>query len=238
MTTSGTTSWNLNVAKIIEVASRRAFSQGSNKGMLSSIDAKNARDCLNMVLTDLTNEGHTLNKLEFKTFPTLVGQPTYSLSTDVLDIFDVVYARYNGLGSDPLYTESSLTRIDLAAYNQINNKGMQSSLSSEFALHRGMNEVTMYVYPTSDNTDDEIRYWALTRIEDVTEARQDVDLSYRYTNALIAGTAYYLAIENPEDSELYELRLKRLKMSYQESVDSAFGEDRDRVSMYIKPGFR
>jgi hypothetical protein len=230
MTTSGTTAWNLNVAEIIEVAARRA--RGAEVGSLSAQDAKNARNCLNMVLTDITNAGYALSQLEFKTFSLTQGTRSYTLPSDVLDIFDVVYARYHV--EDPEYNETSLTRIDLAAYNRINNKEIESYVS-QFALHRGVNEVTMYIYPTCENDTDEIRYWALTRADDATAAYQDVGLAYRYTNTLLAGVAYYLYMEQ---DNIKEEKLARLKVDYEEALDLAFGEDRDRSSVFITPALR
>jgi hypothetical protein len=229
MATSGTTIWNLNVAEIIETAARR--SRGADVGSLSAKDAKEARTCLNMVLTDLTNAGHPLSALEFKTLNLTQGTASYTLPEDVLDIFDIVYARYNGAGSNPLYTETPLTRIDLAAYNQINNKTMQSYLS-EYALDRRTNSVNMYLYPVPENSDDKLNYWALTRLQDISAMNQDVDLSYRYSNTLVAGVSYYMGMETPTISEE---KLARLKVNYQEALDLAFGEDRDRTSFYITP---
>jgi hypothetical protein len=236
MATSGTTAWSLNVATIVETAARRAF-PADKKGSLAAVDAVNARNCMNMVLVDITNEGYALSKLEYKTFDLTQGTTSYSLSQDVLDVFDVVYAKYQGSGSDPEFNETALTRIDLAAYNEINNKGIESYVS-QFALHRGLNGVTMYIYPTATSDDDEMRYWALTRTEDVNAAFQDVDLNYRYTNVLTAGLAYYMAMEKPEDSEMYELRLKRLETTYFNSLASAFSEDRDRSSLFAYPSFQ
>lgn len=232
MATSGTTAWNLDVANIIETAARRA--RGKDLGSLSSKDAQEARNCLNMVLTDLTNAGYALSQLEFKTLSLTQGTKTYTLPVEVLDIFDVVYAQYLGVDANPEWNESALTRIDLAAYNRVNNKDQQSYLS-QYALHRAIDSVTMYIYPTCTNDNDELRYWALTRTDAVTAANQDVDLSYRYTNTLVAGVAYYLALET---SNIDEAKLARLKDDYNAASELAFGEDRDRSSMYLYPSMR
>jgi len=229
MATSGTTTWTLNVANIIETAARRA--RGADLGSLSAKAAVEARNCLNMVLTDLTNAGYALSKLEYKTLDLTQGTRTYTLPTDVLDIFDVVYAQYLGSGANPEFNETAMTRIDLAAYNRINNKDQQAFLS-QFALYRGMSTVTLYVYPTCTNANDELRYWALTRTEDITGSNQNFDLSYRYTNTLIAGVAYYMGLETPG---IDEDKLARLKQDYQDASDLAFGEDRDRSSMFMYP---
>lgn len=232
MATSGSTVWNLNVAEIIETAARRA--RGKDVGSLSAKDAVEARNCLNMVLTDITNAGYALSQLEYRTISLTQGTIEYTLDSDVLDVFDLVYAKYNGAGTDPLYNETAMTRIDLAAYNRINNKEVEAYLS-QFALHRGLNEVTMYVYPTATSDDDEIRYWAMVRPDDVSAMNQDVDLAYRYDNTLIAGVAYYMGLETPG---IDEGKLARLKTNYQEALDLAFGEDRDRSSAFFYPSFK
>ncbi len=232
MATSGTTTWNLDVAGIIETAARRA--RNIDLGSLSGQDARNARNCLNMVLTDITNLGYSLSKLEFKTLELTQGTTSYTLPVDVQDIFDVVYAKDNGVSANPRWTETPLTRIDLAAYNRINNKTEESYLS-QYALHRGLSTVTMYLYPTSQNSDDELRYWALTRTEDASALNQDIDLPYRYTNSLIAGVAYYMGLETPN---IPEEKLARLEKTYSSALEVAFGEDRDRSSMYITPSRR
>lgn len=231
MATSGSVAWNLDVASIIEQAYKRARPEA---GEMSALNAKDARTALNFVLTDLSNAGHALSSLEFKTLSLTQGTINYTLPTDVIDIFDITYAKYLGAGMNPEWEETALTRIDLASYNQINDKTIQSYLS-QYALHRGVNAATMYLYPTCTNDDDELRYWALTRNEDVTASYQDVNLSYRYTNTLTAGAAYYIALAAPENTEMYEPRLARLKQNYVEAMELAFGEDRDRSSMYVYP---
>jgi hypothetical protein len=229
MPTSGTTNWTLNVAEIIETAARRGRSS-TNKGALSGMDAKNGRNNLNMVLLDIANAGNALSKLEFKTLNLTQGTNTYTLPQDVIDVFDVVYAKLNpttGLFGN----ETGLTRIGISEYNQISNKTTES-ICSQFAIHRGITQPTLYLYPTPATTGDQIQYWAMTFIEDATGAAQDPDLPKRYINALIAGTAYYISLEDPE---VPEQKILRLKDNYVEALDVAFGEDRERASVYVTP---
>lgn len=235
MTTSGTTTFELDVATIIETAARRA--RGSDLGMLSGQDAVNARNCMNMVLIDITNEGYALSQLEYHIVSLTQGTTTYTLPSNVLDVYNVVFAKYAGANADPTFNETALERIDLATYNNINNKEIQA-YPSQYALDRATSTTTLYLYPTTTSDDDELRFWSFVRSDDVTGSAQTVDLNFRYTNCLIAGTAFYMCLEKPEPSEIYEARLARLKSDYGAAMDSAFGEDRDRASMYITPSFK
>lgn len=227
MATSGTTTWNLTVAEIVETAAKRA--RPASMGPLAAKDAKDARIALNLVLIDLQNAGHSLNKIEYKTLSLGQGTTSYTLPVDVLDIFDAVWSKYDS--ATGLYTDYSLTRIDLAAYNQINDKALEST-PSQFALHRGLSTATLYLYPTSASDTDKINYWAFTKIEDISAANEDVDLPQRYLNVLISGLAHYMAMEIPE---VPEDKLARLEKHYEDAVELAFGEDRDRSSFFITP---
>jgi hypothetical protein len=225
MATSGTNTWNLNVAQIIEKAAKRVRKR--DEGPLSGQEAADGRESLNLVLTDMINRGAPLSTLELKTISLVDGTASYNIDADIVDLFHGVYSKLE----NSEYTDTELERISLSDYNRIANKNVKGRPSA-FAVDRGQSQITIYTYPTPDNSTDALRFWCITRIEDVTAAAQDVDLSFRYTPALISGTAYYMGLER-DDIDL--VKLNTLKQIYDTELDLAMGEDRDRSSIYLTP---
>jgi len=88
------------------------------------------------------------------------------------------------------------------------------------------------VWPTPDgSTPYQFVYWRLRRVQDAGNGIQTSDWNFRFTNAAVAGLAYYIAMKVPE----LQPRLDMLKSVYQEQFDLAAGEDHEKASLRFVP---
>ena len=215
MATSTTRNFNLQIDEIIRLASKRAY--GSDQ--IAGVEAADARLLLNLVLTDLVNRGAPLSTFKKYSETTVAETSSFDLTGGIIDIYDVVSRRDS--------IDMSMTRISLFDYHKIANKTV-SGRPTQYAVDRQNDALTVYMYPVPDRDSDEIIFYGITRNYDVTASYQEVDLSYRFTPALVSGLAYYLCLNRPEVSEKGNNRATLLKMQYEEELMNAFGEDRER----------
>ena len=77
-------------------------------------------------------------------------------------------------------------------------------------------------------------FWYLRRIDDAgATGLVTQDIPFRFYEALTAGLAYYLAQKQPE---IDLNRLQMLKASYDEALQLAKNEDRDKSPIRFVPG--
>lgn len=228
-TSSGTYNWNLDVAKIIETAGRRV--RPKDAGAMSAAEAQDARDNLNMVLNDMlvSRQGSPLSAIQKGTVPLLYDVSSYVLPSNVIDTVDVTFVKNN--------VETPLTRVPFLEFNKFGTLDTRAGTVSQYTIEKRADATVLHVYPKPDTDANQyfVNYWAIHRIQDVTAANQGVNLSILYTNALIAGTSYYMGLER---NDVDENKLARLKMNYDDELDKAMGEDRDRASMFVVPTLR
>jgi len=85
MTTSGTSTFNLNVLDIIEEAFER-----NGKEVRTGYDLRTARRSLNLLFTELANRGINLWTIEEGSIPLYSGTFIYDLPVDTVDLLDQV----------------------------------------------------------------------------------------------------------------------------------------------------
>jgi hypothetical protein len=112
-------------------------------------------------------------------------------------------------------------------YINIPNKTQQSR-SSQWFLDRLISPV-LKLWPVPDNSTDQIIYNRLVRLDDADSATDTLQIPFRFYPALAAGLAYYIAIKKAPD------RIQLLKSLYEEEMQRAMDEDRDRASFNIVP---
>ena len=220
MTTSGTKTFSMDVAQIIEQA---FFRVGGNP--ISGEEAKIARFELNLLLLYLISKDAPLSARELKTFSTVAGTSTYTLPDDVINVQTLAYNN----GS----IDIELTRDDMNEYLRIPNKTQQGQPNRYF-IDRGSENMTVYLYQVPNNTYT-ISYWATTRIEDVTKAVETIDLPPPYLPAIVSGLAYRLSFIRRNIDAQYRQELKDWAA---EEMKTALEEDRTRTTLYIKPKAR
>lgn len=217
--TSGTRTFNPTIDELIDAAYLRV---GGDH--VTGRDAQTSRRALNIMLIDLINRGVPLATLEEFSTTVTTSVTSYDLDANIIDVIQpAVLMRASA--------ETQMTRLPLADFKALPRKD-QPGKPNQYTTHRDTSVVSMYVWPMPENSTDIIKYWAVTKIQDVTLQDQLVDLPTRYLPAIISGLAYYLSLEKVgEDLN----RVQMLKMEYEETLQRALDEDRERTSFFIRP---
>jgi hypothetical protein len=118
MTTSGTTSFNLELKDIIEEAFERCGSE-----LRTGYDLRTARRSLNLLTIEWANRGINLWTIEEGAITLQTGQATYALPIDTIDLLEHVIRQNAGINA----TQSDITisRISVSTYASIPNKTAQ-----------------------------------------------------------------------------------------------------------------
>lgn len=116
MTTSGTTSFNLDLNNLVEEAFERA-----GREVRSGYDMKTARRSLNLLTIEWSNRGINLWTVEQGTIALEQGKITYALPVDTIDLLDHVIRTQTGVNQ----TDINITRISGSTYATIAVKNSQ-----------------------------------------------------------------------------------------------------------------
>jgi hypothetical protein len=88
------------------------------------------------------------------------------------------------------------------------------------------------VWPTPDNsTSYQFVYWRLRRVQDAGGGVETADMNFRFLPCVVAGLAYHIAIKTPELMP----RIQMLKQIYDETFETAAGEDREKAAIRFVP---
>lgn len=220
MTTSGTATFNLDIAEIVEEAFERAGLE-----LRSGYDMKTARRSLNLLCAEWSNMGLNLWTIATGTITLVPGQATYTVANGVpADMIDMIehVIRTNNSGVN---TDITMQRISVSDYAAIPTKSTQGRPLQIYVNRQISPTVTVWPVPDSSTTYTLV-YWYLRRIQDTgASAANNADIPVRFLPALVSGLAYYIALKNPEAAD----RIQLLKGLYEEQFTLAASEDRDRA---------
>jgi len=88
------------------------------------------------------------------------------------------------------------------------------------------------LWPTPDNTTPyQFVYYRLRRVQDAGAGVETADMNFRFLPCLVAGLAYHIAIKVPELMP----RIQMLKQIYDETFETAAGEDREKAPLRLVP---
>jgi hypothetical protein len=223
MTTSGTSSFNLDLTEIVEEAFERVGSE-----MRTGYDLRTARRSMNLMFADWANRGLNMFTYEQGSIPLVAGQATYDLPTDTVDLLEHVIR--TGAGSAATQADLTITRISVSTYATIPNK-LQQARPIQVWIER-LNTPRITVWPVPDNTQPYVFvYWRLKRIQDAGNGVNTMDMPFRFLPCMVAGLAYYLALKVPGGAE----RLGILKQQYDEAWQLASEEDREKAAVRFVP---
>jgi hypothetical protein len=223
MTTSGTSSFNLDLTEIVEEAFERVGSE-----MRTGYDLRTARRSMNLMFADWANRGLNMFTYEQGSIPLVAGQATYNLPTDTVDLLEHVIR--TGAGSAATQADLTITRISVSTYATIPNK-LQQARPIQVWIER-LNTPRFTVWPVPDNTQPYVFvYWRLRRIQDAGNGVNTMDMPFRFLPCMVAGLAYYLALKVPGGAE----RLGVLKQQYDEAWQLASEEDREKAAVRFVP---
>jgi|TARA_X000001388_G_scaffold72731_1_gene63690 hypothetical protein len=215
MATSGTTTFDLSIDKLVERAYARC---GTN--LRTGYELSAARDNLNLLFSEWGNRGIHLWKVKNHTQNLTAGTTTYTAPSDASDVLELVFRN----GS----TDTSMTKISRSEYENLPNKTSQGT-PSQYYVRRNLSNVTITLYQTPNTTDTQINYYYVGRIEDAGNYTNTADAPYRFLPCLVSGLAYYTSQEvAPERSQELERR-------YEAELQRALTEDSQSTSVHIVP---
>lgn len=214
MATSGTKTFKLDVSDLIEEAYERCGLE-----MRSGYDARTARRSLNILMSDWSNRGINLWTID-KTTTTLT-ESDYDLTLDasIVDITDMVLQRDS--------TDYTMERLSRSEYHALPKKTTEGR-PTQYYVDRQATPV-LYLYPAPENSTDKIIYYATTRVEDANALTNDIDIPSRFIAPLVSGLSYQLSVKKAPE------RAQALKMIYEEEMQRAEFEDREKVSLRLVP---
>lgn len=243
MTTSGTSSFNLDLSEIIEEAFERCGSE-----LRSGYDHRTARRSLNLLFADWANRGINMWTIEQGTINLVQGQNTYNLPVDTVDLIE--HQIRTGAGNQYTQADLTITRISVDTYTTIPNKlsqgrpiqvWIQRMTGAKYPAGLGPNGTDsstnidypkITVWPTPDGSQPyQFVYWRLRRIQDAGDGVNTFDVPFRMIPCLAAGLAYYMALKIPGA----EARLPILKQQYDEAWEMAATEDREKAAQRFVP---
>ena len=224
MTTSGTTTFNLDLTDLVEEAFERAGSE-----MRSGYDLRTARRSLNLMFTDWANRGINMWTIEQDEIALTPNVGTYNLPSDTVDLIEHVIRT----GSGTSQADLSVSRISVSTYASIPNK-LTTGRPIQVYIDRVSPTPTVNMWPVPDTAQTyTLVYWRLRRIQDAGGGVNTMDVPFRFLNCMVAGLAYMLSMKVPGGMD----RVGLLKQQYDEAWELAATEDRDKASSRFVPRY-
>lgn len=243
MTTSGTSSFNLDLSDIVEEAFERCGSE-----LRTGYDMRTARRSLNLLFADWSNRGINMWTIEQGQQVLTQGTNTYNLPVDTVDLIE--HQIRTGAGNPTTQADLTISRISVDTYATIPNKlsqgrpiqiWIQRMSGAKYPAGMGpegtdptdnIDYPQFTVWPTPDGSQTyTLVYWRLRRIQDAGDGTNTFDVPFRMIPCLTAGLAYYLALKVPGA----EARLDVLKQQYDEAWELAATEDREKAPQRFVP---
>jgi len=217
MAVSGSTDFELDVSDYIEEAFERCGLE-----VRTGYDLKTAKRSLNLLLAEWANRGLNAWTIAQRSQALTESDGEYTIGTDVIDILSVVVRRDS--------TDYSLDRLSREEYLNIPTKTTEGR-PSQFFLDRQISP-NLKIWPIPENSTDVLFYDALTRMDDADAFTNTMEIPFRFYPCLAAGLAYYIANKRSPQ------RVQLLKAVYEEEMERAIQEDRDRASFTIEPAYQ
>jgi hypothetical protein len=232
MTTTGTSTFNLNLNELVEEAFERCGAE-----LRTGYDLKTARRSLNLLTIEWANRGINLWTIEQGSIPLVQGQITYDLPVDTIDLLEHVIRTNAGTTSNQL--DININRISADTYITIPNKNAQGrpiqvwiNRQSGATTPTGVQNPQINVWPAPEQSNYYVFfYYRLRRMQDAGDGVNTQDIPFRFLPCMVAGLAYYLSLKLPGAME----RTGLLKQMYDEAWQQASDEDREKAPLRIAP---
>ena len=221
MATSGTYTWRPDVEEIITEAAERCLLDPT---MIDRKTALTMRRSLNLLFAEWAVKGVNYWTTVESTLTLTSGTRLYSLPAGTVDILDAVIRRND--------SDTGLSRIALTDYNALPDK-TTTGKPSQFFFDRQYTP-QIYLYPVPSNSTDTIIYWNFFQIEDVVKSQSDIDVPYRWTEAMCAGLASKASIKIPG---VQNDRIMMLGAQAENAFNDAATDEGEKASLKIIPVF-
>jgi hypothetical protein len=161
----------------------------------------------------------------------LVGAITSTSTTITLNtVVGLAGSGFIRIGTEDIYYTYVTGNVLGGVYRGQNNTTAASHANGDAILVPQLPAVTLW--PTPDNTTDyQFVYWRLRRVQDAGAGVETADMNFRFLPCLVAGLAYHIAIKVPELMP----RVPMLKQIYDETFETAAGEDREKAAIRFVP---
>jgi len=220
MATSGTRTFNLDVATAIEEAYELAGLEAR-----TAYDAVTARRSMNIMFADWSNRGVQMWEISKVELTLTEGTNEYLINASDIDILDA----YIEKTVNNIVTDYTLERIDRNEFINIPNKATKSR-ATNYWLER-LKSPVIHLYPTPENSTDKLVYYVWRTIEDSSASTNDVDIPTRFMPCLVSGLAYYLCLKKNVQ------KLPIMKEQYEQDLANAMRYDEDRSPLRIVPKY-
>src|SRR6056300_549288 len=201
MATSGTYSFSMDIDEVIQ----EAMEMIGGEATLGE-EPRSARRSINLLLQDWQNRGIQLWTIGTTAVTVTTSVTSYTLDAENIDVLEAVVNR-SGI-------DLQLERISMEEYMKVPRKG-QTGRPTQFAVRRGRDTATVYLWPVPENSTDTIKFEVVRYIQDVTRSSQTADVSRRFLPCLTAGTAYFMSMKRPG---VDAGRIQMLKQEYEERL--------------------
>ena len=216
MATSSSRDFDLDVAEIIEEAYERCGLE-----MRTGYDARTARRSLNLMFADWANRGLNMWTVNQATVSVTSGTATYTLSSDYVDLLEVVLRNSNNV-------DFTLTQMSRSEYLTIPNKGTTGQPSQYFFDRQTTPTITLWSTPDASYT---LVYYYVRRIQDADALVNTTDAPFRFLPCMAAGLAYYISVKKAPDRIKLTEKEQELKETLDKSITHEVIEDWGRGEM-------
>jgi hypothetical protein len=243
MTTSGTSSFNLDLTELVEEAFERCGAE-----LRTGYDFRTARRSLNLLTIEWANRGINMWTIEQGQITLVQGTNTYDLPIDTIDLLE--HQIRTNAGNTATQTDINISRISVSTYATIPNKLSQgrpiqvwiqrmsgaqypSTTNPNGVNSAGIDAPKITVWPTPDGSQTyTFVYWRLRRIQDDGTGVSTQDIPFRFIPCMVAGLAYYLSMKLPN---MDPQRIMGLKADYEQQFQLAAEEDREKAPVRFVP---
>ena len=221
MATSGTYSFSMDIDEVIQ----EAMEMIGGEPILGK-ELNSARRTINLLLQDWQNRGIQLWTVDTTTVTVTTSVTSYALGAENIDVLEAVLSRDT--------TDLQMERISMEEYLKIPRKS-QTGRPTQYAVRRERDLSRIYLWPLPSNSTDKVKFETVKYFQDVSRSSQTADISRRFLPCLTAGTAYFMSMKRVG---VEPTRIQMLKQEYEERLMRAQEEDKERVSIYIRPRMR
>lgn len=214
MATSGSRDFKLDVSDVIEEAYELIGLE-----LRTGYDAQRARRSLNVMFQDWSNRGINLWTVNQVTLTLTDGTAEYTLNAYDIDVLEAVIRRSS--------TDYAIERISREDYLNIPNKSTEGRPTQLFFERASTPKV--HLWPTPENSTDQLITYRVQRIEDADTLTNDVDVPSRFIPAMVSGLAFYLAIK------LAPERASPMKELYESDFVRAADADSEWGALRVRP---
>lgn len=210
MATSSTYTYN---PEVIEWIDESFECCGIDPATLKMRHLRSARRSLNLLFAEWEARGDQQWRIDEQSQVLTDGDVDYTAPAGTFQILPgSVILRRAGV-------DTPVQIISREAYQQIPNKTQEGMPSSLFFDPATLN---YFLWNVPENSTDELRYWRVRRIQDVTAGQETLDTRKHWFNALGKGLAWQLAYKYAPE------RISVLEGAHEKAYASARRADRER----------